>query len=151
VLPWLARFRRLGIRNEELEKATAQRRSHSGILHLRFRVYSAARHWELALVVAEALFKHDSEIPDAWINRSFVLHKMKRTAEAESLLLPALGRFRRRQRFRNNPAFYACVLGNTDKGRALLDRAFTLSGKEADELKLIALDDPDLAALWVTQ
>src|SRR4051812_13553284 len=79
--------------NEELDEVAPARRSHVAVLQLRFRVYSAAQHWELALVVAEALFNYTSEIADTWIHRSFVLHELKRTAEAESLLLPALDRF----------------------------------------------------------
>lgn len=47
-----------------------------------------------------------------------------------------------------NLACYACVLGRVEDARRLLERAIELSGKHGDEVKLQALDDPDLARLW---
>src|ERR1051325_10701983 len=72
--------------NDELECITPEMRAHPAVLHTRFRVYSAAKHWELALVVAEACVEANSEDPQAWIHRSFALHVLKRTEEAHTLL-----------------------------------------------------------------
>ena len=45
-------------------------------------------------------------------------------------------------------ACYACVLGRVEEARRLLERAIEVSGKHGDEVKLQALDDPDLERLW---
>src|SRR5207342_1439945 len=65
--------------NDELENITPQLRAHPDVLKVRFGIYSAAKHWELALVVAEALAKHSPDEPEGWIHRSFALHELKRT------------------------------------------------------------------------
>jgi hypothetical protein len=39
-------------------------------------------------------------------------------------------------------------MGRVEEARRLLARAIEVSGEYGDELKLQALDDPDLAALW---
>jgi hypothetical protein len=45
---------------------------------------------------------------------------------------------------------YACVLGNLDEARTRLAKAFELVEKaQAKNVKLLALDDPDLERLWV--
>jgi Flp pilus assembly protein TadD len=79
---------------------------------------------------------------------AFALHELKRTAEAEVLLLPALDKLPKEPTIAYNLACYACVLGRVEEARRLLERAITVSGKHGSEVKLMALDDVDLAALW---
>ena len=79
--------------NDELENVTPALRAHTDVLAMRWQVYSEPKHWELALVVAEALCDLVPGDANAWIHRSFAPHALKRTVEAEALLLPALGRF----------------------------------------------------------
>src|SRR5690606_8328817 len=74
----------------ELDALSPESRKHPGVLALRFRAYSAGAGWKEALAVAEEALDADPNDPQAWINRSFSLHELKRTAEAEGLLLPAL-------------------------------------------------------------
>jgi uncharacterized protein HemY len=62
--------------NDELEDITPQLHANPEVLKLRFSVYSTAKHWELALVVAEALAKHLPDDPESWIHRSFALHEL---------------------------------------------------------------------------
>ena len=40
------------------------------------------------------------------------------------------------------------MLGRVEVARKLLERAIEVSGEQGDEVKLQALDDPDLAGLW---
>jgi hypothetical protein len=56
-------------------------------------------------------------------HRSFALHELKRTAEAEVLLLPALERFTDEPTIPYNLACYACVLSRVEEARRLLERA----------------------------
>ena len=76
---------------------------------------------------------------------------MKRTAEAEALLLPALEHFPTESTIPYNLACYACVLGRVEEARRLLERAIEVSGDGGDKVKLAALDDPDLQRLWQSQ
>jgi hypothetical protein len=64
------------------------------------------------------------------------------------LLLPALDRFPKEPTIPYNLACYACVLGRVEEARRLLERAITISGVHGDQVKLQALDDPDLNGLW---
>lgn len=113
---------------------------------MRFRVYSEAKHWELALVVAETLVELLPEDPHAWIHRSFALHELKRMKEAQELLLPALEKFKREPLIAYNLACYACQLGNQDRAKELLALAYERG--DPKEIKLMALNDPDLGPLW---
>ena len=137
--------------NDELENVTAELRSHPDVLAMRFQVYSTAPHWELALVVAEALCDLTPSDVNALIHRSFALHELKRTEEAEVLLLPALDKFPKEPTIPYNLACYACVLGRVEEAGRLLKRAIEVSGDHGDEVKLMALDDVDLEALWKSE
>src|SRR5947209_7287044 len=97
--------------NDELENVTPELRARPEVLALRWRVYSEAGHWELALAVAETLCDLTPGDVNVWIHRSFALHELKRTAEAEAALLPAAERFPKEPTVFYNLACYACVLG----------------------------------------
>jgi hypothetical protein len=43
------------------------------------------------------------------------------------------------------------VLGRVEEARRLLERAIEVGGEHGDELKLQALEDPDLQALWQSE
>jgi hypothetical protein len=47
---------------------------------------------------------------------------------------------------RYNLACYACQLGNLKEARQWLEKAFAIG--DSKQLKLMALDDPDLEPLW---
>ena len=54
-----------------MENVTPSLRAHPDVLRMRFQVYSTAPHWELALVVAEALCDLAPNDLNALIHRSF--------------------------------------------------------------------------------
>jgi tetratricopeptide (TPR) repeat protein len=135
--------------NDELENIAAPMRGHPDVLKLRFAVYSAAKHWDIALAVAESLVTILPDDPHSWINRSFVLHELERTREAQMLLLPALKKFRDEWHVPYNLACYACQLGQIDMARRLLKRAFFVG--DAKSVKLAALADPAFAPLWTAE
>jgi len=132
--------------NEELESIKPQLRAHPYVLKVRFGVYLAAKHFELAIAAADALVRFRPEEPEGWIQRSFALHEVERTAEAQEKLRPAAEKFPKEWQICYNLACYACQLGEMDEARALLERAFTLG--DAKQVKLMALDDPDLSPLF---
>ena len=135
--------------NDELENIDPELRAHPDVLKIRFHICSAAKNWELALVVAEALVKYLPDDVEPWIHRSFALHEMKRTGEAQEQLLPAQEKFPAEWIVRYNLACYACQLGQREEARQLLQRAVELG--DPTKVKLMALDDPDLAPLWTEE
>ncbi len=132
--------------NEELEKITPQLRARPDVLKVRWEIYASAKKWEATLDIAAALIQLDPEDPLGWVHRSYALHEMKRTAEARDNLLRVVDKFPISATMRYNLACYECQLGRLEQARDWLQKAFALGG--AKEMKLAALDDPDLEPLW---
>jgi len=132
--------------NDELENITPALRAHPDVLKVRSGVYSAAKHWELALVVSERLVELLPDELEGWIHRSFALHELKRTAEAKGKLLPAVEKFPKEHLIFYNLACYACQLGELKESLKLIEKAIDLAGKK--DIRLMAVEDPDLQPLW---
>jgi hypothetical protein len=62
------------------------------------------------------------------------------------VLLPVVDKFPKEYIIRYNLACYACQLGNMKEARDWLKKAIDLAG--TNQVKLMALDDPDLEQLW---
>ena len=77
----------------EIEHMRGATRMNRDVLRLRFGICSAARDWETAFTIADAMVSWDESDAKAWVWRSEALHALKRPAEAEALLRPALQRF----------------------------------------------------------
>jgi tetratricopeptide (TPR) repeat protein len=132
--------------NAELEKIASGMRAHPHVLRVRWGVYDAAKKWEAALDIAVALTQLDPDEPSGWVHREYTLHVLRRTAEARDILLSVVDRFFLSATMRYNLACYECQLGNLDQAKSWLEKAFLLGN--AREMKLAALDDPDLEPLW---
>jgi hypothetical protein len=65
--------------------------------------------------------------------------------EAYELLLHASNRLPADEIIAYDLAYICCALKRTDEARSWLAKAVNLGG---DEIKLRALDDPDLQSLW---
>ncbi len=133
--------------NEELERIAPSLRAHPDVLTVRWEVYAAAKKWEAALDIAAAIIQLAPEQPVGWIDRSYSLHELKRTAEARDNLLRVVDRFSVSATLRYNLACYECQLGRLEHAKKWLEEAFRLA-KDAKKMKLAALDDPDLEPLW---
>ncbi|MGO9203556.1 MAG: TPR end-of-group domain-containing protein [Limisphaerales bacterium] len=132
--------------NEELENISAGLRAHPDVLKVRWEIYAAAKKWEAALDIAAALVRLAPEEAFGWVNRSFCLHELRRTAEARDGLLPVVEKFPDDAIMRYNLACYECQLGRIDQARRWLEKSFEIG--DPRKLKLMALDDPDLEPLW---
>ena len=130
---------------EELEKIDAPLRGHPDVLDIRWGIYAAAEKWEYAVEIGDALVRTAPERTTGWIHRSYALHCLKRTQEAYDQLKPALEQFSEVELPWYNLACYACVLGNKEEAKELLDKAIELGG---DDVKLRALEDEDLLGVW---
>jgi tetratricopeptide (TPR) repeat protein len=132
--------------NEELEKIVPELRSHPHVLTIRCEIYIAAKKWESALDIATALAQLDPDDSFGWIHRSYCLHRLERTLEARDNLLGVVESFPISATIRYNLACYECQLGNLAQAKHWLGKAFALG--DPKELKLAALNDPDLEPLW---
>jgi predicted Zn-dependent protease len=133
--------------NNELENITAELHAHPDVLNLRWQVYAKAGKWDTCLDIGEALLKLAPKNPSSWLYQATALHNLKRTAEAREALLPAAVRFPKDCRVRYDLARCACLVGELSEARAWLQQAFELGDQK--KLKLMALDEPDLARIWV--
>jgi tetratricopeptide (TPR) repeat protein len=131
--------------DEELEQITPQLRAHPDVLRLRVEIYSGAKKWDYAGEVANALCRMVPDDSFGFVRFAFALHELKRTQEAYDVLLAIADKFPELWVIRYNLACYTCQLGRLDEAREWFDRALKVG--EEKEIKLAALDDPDLAPL----
>ena len=129
----------------ELQQVSAANACHPEVLEVWWRVHAAERHWVEALRVAEMELQTAPERMSGWVDRSYSLHELRRTQEAREALLPAVKKFPEASLIPYNLACYACQLGNPTEAQQWLRKA--IARGERDEIKRLALNDPDLAAL----
>lgn len=128
-----------------LRQLSAEAAQHPEVLELHWRVLARQRNWTEALEIARRMTETAPDRPESWIHRSFTLHELQRTFEAWTVLLPVAPRFPKDSIIPYNLACYACQLGDLKVARDWLDRAVRMRPK--DEIKAMALTDPDLAPL----
>jgi predicted Zn-dependent protease len=131
---------------EELEQITPEMRGHPDVLEVRFQIYAAAKKWEYAAEIARAISEMVPGSPFGWIHHAYALHELKRTQEALNMLLPVVDKFPKEYIMRYNLACYACQVGNLKEAQDWLKKAIELAG--TNQVKLMALNDPDLEPLW---
>jgi len=134
--------------NAELENIAPELRAHPAVLDLRWHIYAHLKKWDECMFLADRVVVADPTLVSGWIHRSFALHELKRTQEAFDLLFPAVELFPKAELIRYNLACYCAQLGKIKEAREWLEKAFALG--DAKEMKLRALDDPDLEPLWLT-
>ena len=130
---------------DELELINPLMRAHPAVLAVQCEVCGAARKWNHVLTVATVLVQTAPIFLFGWVQRSAALHELKRTQEAFDLLLPANKKFPTVATVPYNLACYSAQLRRLKDARMWLHRAFAIG--DAKELKLTALDDPDLEPL----
>ena len=80
-----------------------------------------------------------------WVQRSFALHKLKRSQEAFDRLLPAAAQFPKEWVIPYNLACYCAQLGQPDESKVWFEKSMAIDGKAPAKA---AVDDPDLKPLW---
>jgi hypothetical protein len=130
----------------ELEKIRADLRACPEVLEVEWNLNAQAKKWNMCLEIAEELIRTQPGEPVGWIHRSFSLHELKLTQKAWDTLLSAALRFPKNWVIPYSLACYACQLGNLEESRQWLIKAFEIGDER--EVKLKALDDPDLQLLW---
>jgi tetratricopeptide (TPR) repeat protein len=136
--------------NEELERIEAKNRAHPNVLQVRWRIYAKAENWEAGLDIATALTKLAPDWRCGWPQLARTLRKLNRTGEARDLLISVWQKFDRNTTFPFYLACYSCQLGLLPEARKWLDLAFSNADSEEErkQVRLRALDTPDLEPLW---
>ena len=129
----------------ELDQLSPEGRRHPEVLELHWRILAQQREWSEALAVAHRMTEAAPDRAEGWIHQSFTLHELRRTREAWTVLLPIAPRFPKESIIPYNLACYACQLGDLPEARDWLGRAARMRPK--DEIKGMALQDPDLAPI----
>ena len=80
-----------------------------------------------------------------WVDRSYALHELKRTAEARDNLLRVVDKFPTEATMRYNLACYECQLGRLEEAKTWFQKACDVG--VPDKLREMALHDPDLEPL----
>ena len=132
--------------NEELERITPEMRAHPFVLRVRWGVYDKAEKWEMAAEVARGMTVMLPDNSWGYIQWAVSLHELKRTKEAWGVLIPIADKFPEDYVISYNLACYECQLGNRKEAFQWLWKAIDLAGKK--DIRLMALDDPDLEPLW---
>ena len=132
--------------NEELERISAELRGHPDVLHVRWRVFAAARKWEAAAEIAQGICQLAPDEQFGWIHLSYSLHEIKRTKEALDTLLHVASRFPNNWLVAYNLACYQTQLGALEEAWRWL--GYAMDKADRKEIKLKALDDLDLEPLW---
>jgi predicted Zn-dependent protease len=129
----------------ELANIPAPLQTHPDVLQVRWAIHAAAKEWESAAEIAEAYREARPESPFGFVHLAYALHEMKRTQEAQNVLLPVVEKFQDEFIIRYNLACYACQLGDGEGAWRWLEKSMALN--DPDEVKQMALNDPDLEPL----
>jgi hypothetical protein len=125
----------------ELDNIPESLLSHPDVLQVRWAIHAAAKEWDLAARVADAHRQACPDRPFGFVHLAYALHEMKRTGEAQDVLLLVVDKFKDEYIIRYNLACYACQLGEPEVAWRWLEKSMALTDPE--ELKRMALNDPD--------
>jgi Flp pilus assembly protein TadD len=131
---------------KELDAISPELHSLPDVRKVRWRLQALAHRWADALATAEGFAAEHPDEVEAWVQRSFALHELKRTPEARDNLRSVVGRFPNDAIVRYNLGCYECQLGNLKAAEEWLFRAFQVGNGR--DLKVMALEDPDYQPLW---
>jgi tetratricopeptide (TPR) repeat protein len=131
--------------NAELEKIAPKNRAYPSVLAVRFEIDANLEQWEAALDIASAIVKMVPDWPSGWIYRASSLTELNRQKEAYETLSTAAARFPSNEIILYDLACVCCALKQFDEAWRWLSKAIGAGG---NEIKLRALDDPDLEPLW---
>jgi Flp pilus assembly protein TadD len=132
----------------EFEKIAPQFRSHPHVLAIRYDICAKAGKWDAAAEIARTLTQLEPHQPDAWISLAYAVRRKPGGGipQARAILVQARRTFPKEQIIAYNLACYECQLGDLNAAKLWLEKACTLG--DANKIKLMALEDPDLKPLW---
>jgi tetratricopeptide (TPR) repeat protein len=140
----------LGLKNwpeamAEIEQISPSVQSHADVLQVRWAIYAAGEDWEMAMQIAEDFRRANPDSPFGFVHLAYALHELRRTKEAQNVLLPVVEKFSDEYIIRYNLACYACQLGDNEAAWRWLEKSMALT--DPNEVKRMAMTDADLEPL----
>lgn len=130
----------------ELNEIAPQIRQHPDVLEMRWKICAKAQTWDLCLELAETLADTAPRRAAGWLYLAATLEALHQTEEAYETLVGVAGDFPDNAAIPYQLACYAVRLHLFEDARLWLEEV--LKGGESKELRLLALKDPALQALW---
>jgi tetratricopeptide (TPR) repeat protein len=132
----------------ELAQISPGRHLHPDVLEARWQLCAEEKGWEQGLQIARSLLHHAPERAAGWLHQAYALRRVRDGGlkQAWDALLPAAEKFPEEATIPYNLSCYACQMRQLEKARKWLKRAVAIGGKE--QIRQMALADPDLAPLW---
>ena len=133
---------------EDLNRISALQQCHPDVLEVRWLILAETKRWDSALGIARALLKLAPNRSSGWLHQAYALRRASKGGlkSAWEALLPASEKFPREATIPYNLSCYACQMKQFEEARSWLHRALRLGNP--DQIKQMALDDPDLKPLW---
>ena len=129
---------------DELESLPPDLRADDVVFEMRLEIFQRMQKWESARILAESLAKRSPENPGWWLAWSDSIRREQSVEAASEVLRQAAMIHPTVAIITYKLACYSCVLGDVAEARDLLAKAIELD----DSFKMIALDDPDLDAIF---
>ena len=132
--------------NAELEEIELELRHVPEVLEVRMQIYGELKKWELMQTVAKTLAIHDPDEPQWTVLWAYATRRAECIEQARIILVTAIERLPHVAIFHYNLACYECQLGDLEKARTSVERAFKLE----PGMRALAPDDEDLKPLFGT-
>ena len=132
----------------ELAQITPAQQNHPDVLEVQWRLCAEEEQWDEALQIARTIQTEAPDRSSGWLHYAYSLRRVSHggVKQAWQALLPAFDKFPKEPVISYNLSCYACQMKQMEAARVWLKRAAVLGGKE--EIKRMALNDPDLEPLW---
>ena len=132
----------------ELAQVAPDLQDHPDVLEVRWVIAAEEKKWEEGLLIAQALLQRAPKRSSGWLHQAYALRRVPggSVGKAWEALLPAWEKFPKEAVIPYNLSCYACQMNQLDTARLWLKRAADAGSKE--RIKAMALQDPDLEALW---
>jgi tetratricopeptide (TPR) repeat protein len=130
----------------ELEKIDPRSRLLPELLAARIPLYRSLEKWEPMAIAARRLSEWNPEEPGHFVNWAYAITRMESIHAAHAILMRATSLHPTDGMIHFRLACYEAQMGRLDRAKAHLKRATEIDAK----FRLMALEDPDLEALWVS-
>jgi len=130
--------------NAELDKIDPFNRAAPEVLALRIAIYRGLEKWELMQEIAKRLAAFQPDGIQWTISFAYATRRANSIEAAKEILLNAEPRFPREGIVKYNLACYYCQLGEIDRAKSYLRKAFEIDLG----WRVAALEDADLQPLW---
>jgi tetratricopeptide (TPR) repeat protein len=149
VIGWLE-LGNLSEAKAELAQIAPEHHNHPDVLEVRWRICAELEAWVEGLQVAQAILRDAPDRSSGWLHQAYALRRVPdgTVKMAWEALLPAFDKFPKEPIISYNLSCYACQMRQLDAARTWFKRALVIGRKERERIKRMALQDPDLEALW---